>query len=263
MSIRGLVIALTVGAVTGLIFGLFPNLDLAISGLFYDPARAEFTPHLASFIFYSRELGRCIVGAFIVQAAVALVVKLFLTRARMLLPGRAIIFYLTTFALAPGLVTNVLLKDQWGRPRPVEVTQFGGTQHFMPWWDPRGDCPKNCSFVSGDGSAAFWTLAPAALAPPPYRPLATAAALAFGAGVGSLRVMSGGHFFSDTVFAAVFTFLVVWIVHGLIYRWPATRFSEQAVEDAIVTLVQAVRRPLRPVRDLFFRVARDIYKRFC
>ena len=37
------------------------------------------------------------------------------------------------------------------------------------WWDPRGTCPDNCSFVSGDVSGGFWTMAPAALAPPAWR----------------------------------------------------------------------------------------------
>ena len=57
-----------------------------------------------------------------------------------------------TLALAPGLLTNVILKSHWGRPRPIDVVEFGGDQHFVPWWDPRGDCPDNCSFVAGEPS---------------------------------------------------------------------------------------------------------------
>ena len=34
------------------------------------------------------------------------------------------------------------------------LTEFGGTGHFVPWWDPRGDCPKNCSFIAGEPSLA-------------------------------------------------------------------------------------------------------------
>ena len=45
--------------------------------------------------------------------------------------------------------------------------------------------------------------------------------------------MAGAHFFSDVVFAGVFTFLIIWIVHGLIYRWPRTRLNEEAVERRI------------------------------
>jgi hypothetical protein len=45
--------------------------------------------------------------------------------------------------------------------------------------------------------------------------------------------MAGGHFVSDTIFAGVFTFLVIWIVHGLIYRWPRTRLTDRTIEGAI------------------------------
>ena len=120
--------------------------------------------------------------------------KFILPRRKLLISGRAIVFLMATLALGPGLLVNVGLKDHWGRPRPIDVTQFGGDQHFVAWWDPRGDCPSNCSFVSGDVSGAFWTLAPAALAPPPWRALAYGAALALGAGMAALR-MTGGRAF--------------------------------------------------------------------
>ena len=153
-------------------------------------------------------------------------------RRRMLIPGRAIVLMVTTLALGPGLVTNVILKDGWGRPRPIDVTEFGGTEHFRPWWDPRGDCDKNCSFVAGEPSGAFWTLAPAALTPLPWRAVAYGAALAFGSVIGFGRIAAGGHFFSDVVFAGVFTFLIIWIMHGVLYRW-RTRITDAQVEGAI------------------------------
>ena len=43
----------------------------------------------------------------------------------------------------------------------------------------------------------------------------------------------GGHFFSDVVFAGVLTFLVIWLVHGLLYRWRATRITDRAIERAL------------------------------
>ena len=61
-------------------------------------------------------------------------------------------------------------------------------------------------------------------------PLAYGAALAFGVGIGALRIAAGAHFFSDVVFAGVFMYLLIWLVHGLIYRWPATRIDEAAAE---------------------------------
>ena len=90
----------------------------------------------------------------------------------LLISGRAAIFLLVTMLLSAGVLTNLTFKSYWGRPRPVVVTQFGGDQEFVPWWDPRGACARNCSFFSGEGATAFWTYAPAALAPPAWRPLA-------------------------------------------------------------------------------------------
>jgi membrane-associated phospholipid phosphatase len=166
-----------------------------------------------------------------------------------LISGRAVVFLVTTLALGPGLLTNVILKDHWGRPRPIDVTQFDGDQHFVAWWDPRGDCPGNCSFVSGDVSGAFWTIAPAALVPLPWRGLAYGAALALGTGMAALRIMAGGHFFTDTVFAGVFTFLIIWVVHGLIYRWPRTRFTDEGVD-------RAIERVARPAQDFIVGLLR-------
>jgi membrane-associated PAP2 superfamily phosphatase len=168
----------------------------------------------------------------VAPAVIALVAKLLLPRTRMLISGRAIVFLISTMLLAPGLVTNVVLKDHWGRPRPIDVTQFGGDQHFVAWWDPRGDCPSNCSFVSGDVSTTAWTFAPAALAPPQYRALAYGAALALTVLMAAIRIMAGGHFPSDTIFAGVFTFLIVWLAYALIYRW-RTRLDDKQIESSL------------------------------
>ena len=59
------------------------------------------------------------------------------------------------------------------------------------------------------------------------------AALAFGIGLGALRMAAGAHFFSDVVFAGVLMYVLVWTAHGLIYRWPATRLDEKALENGL------------------------------
>lgn len=236
MNRTGLIITLAIAAAVGLLFGFFPQLDLAIAGLFFDvdPVRHfRFTWHLSPALMTMRDGGLWISTLLVAPAVAALVVKLTLPRRKSPMPGRAILFLMATMALGPGLMVNAVLKDHWNRPRPIDVTQFGGEQNFVAWWDPRGDCPKNCSFVSGDVSGMAWTLAPAALAPPQWRALAYGGALALTAGMAVMRMMAGAHFFSDTVFAGVLTFLIIWIMHGLIYRWPRTRLSDEAIESAI------------------------------
>ena len=236
MNRTGLIVALAIAAVAGVMFALHPELELRIAQPFYeivDPAHNVFALRLDPPLMLTRDIGIWIGAVLIAPAVAALVIKLILPRRKLLVPARAILFLVSTLILGPGLLVNVALKDHWGRPRPIEVMQFGGSEHFVSWWDPRGECDKNCSFVSGDVAGAFWTLAPAALAPPQWRALAYGTALALGAAMAALRVVQGGHFVSDTVFAGVFTFLIIWIVHGLIYLWPRTRLTDEAIERAI------------------------------
>src|SRR5262249_10861732 len=121
--------------------------------------------------------------------------------------------------------------------RPVVVTQFNNGEFtplkFVPWWDPRGACAWNCSFFSGEGATAFWTYAPAALTPPPWRPLAYAAATVFGVATSVLRLAFGGDFFTDVAAAGLVTFLVIWLAYGYIYRWSRTRLTDDGVDAAL------------------------------
>jgi membrane-associated PAP2 superfamily phosphatase len=235
MNRTGLLIALAVAVVVGVVFGFYPSLDLRIAAPFHDIAigNNKFGMRIYPPVMAARDIGLWIVTVFVALPLAAFVLKLVLPRRRLIIPARAIIFLVVTMALGPGVLVNGVLKDYWGRPRPIDVQQFGGDQHFVAWWDRRGDCPANCSFVSGDVSGAFWTLAPAALAPPQVRVIAYGAALTFGAGMAALRIVSGGHFFSDTAFAGVFTFLIIWLAYALIYRWPRTRLNEEKIESAI------------------------------
>ena len=244
MNRTGLVVALAIAAAAGLLFALDPKLDLSLARPFYDPAKQDFSLRFHPTLVWLRDDAMWVVTALIAPAIVALAIKLLLPFTRMLMPARAVLFLIATLILGPGLLVNVVMKDHWPRSRPIDVPEFGGTERFVPWWDPRGVCPKNCSFVAGESAGAFWTLAPAALTPPQWRALATAAALAFGAAVGALRMVFGGHFFTDVLFAGVLMFLVVWLVHGAIYRWRATRLTDEAVEHAIEGITMPVYRAI-------------------
>jgi lipid A 4'-phosphatase len=244
MNRIGLFTALAIGVVVGVVFAVDPRLDLDISALFFPsgPYRL-FAVNAQPWVQVTRWTARAVITLLALPGFLAILGRLILPRQRMLIAGRAALLLVVTIALGPGLVTNVLLKDHWGRARPIDVTQFDGTERFTPWWDPRGDCPNNCSFIAGEPSGAFWTLAPAALAPPQWRALAYAGAIAFGVGIGVLRIGAGAHFFTDVVFAGVLMYLVVWIAHGFIYRWRATRMDEQTIERALTRAAEIFHKP--------------------
>jgi membrane-associated PAP2 superfamily phosphatase len=151
MNRTGLIIALTIGVVVGVVFGVRPRLDLAASTPFYDPRTHDFPLNAQVWSQYARTAARALITLLIVPAGIALVGKFLFPRRRMLIKAEAVLFLIGTLAVGPGLITNTFLKDHWGRARPIDVTEFGGTSRFTPWWDPRGDCPNNCSFIAGGG----------------------------------------------------------------------------------------------------------------
>ena len=200
-----LALALLVTAAT---FYLAPELDLAAAASFY--------------VGQNKFIGQTGLGegirrvAYWVPAAVLVAcLGFYLVRrfglSRVWAPtGRGIAMLALSFAIGPGLLTNTVLKDHSHRPRPYQTINFGGDDAFRPFYTFDGACARNCSFVSGEGSAGFWTIAPALLVPQPYQAAAVAASLLFGVGVGALRMAFGGHYLSDTVFAALFTWIVIW-----------------------------------------------------
>ena len=243
MNRTGLFIALTLALVVGLLFGIFPELDLKLAALFYDPATKSFPLKFNTLAAIVRDGSMWIAWGLAVPALAALVIKLIRPDRPLLISGRAIIFLLLTLLLSAGVLTNLTFKSYWGRPRPVVVTQFNGPDPFVAWWDPRGVCGRNCSFFSGEGATAFWTFAPAALTPPPWRPLAYAAAGLFGVVTSVLRMAFGGHFFTDVAAAGLVTFVVIWLTYGYIYRWPSTRLSDERIDAALTRWGARFRKP--------------------
>jgi lipid A 4'-phosphatase len=211
-SLRGIAVTIVLLIVTGVVFALWPGLDLATSHLFYvDGAfagRSGLWP--AARAFFN-------ITPFVVLAGFA--VLYLLRRAGRVVAyapsGRALAFLILTMAIGPGLVVNLGLKDHAHRPRPTQTDDFGGSHPFRPWFRFDGGCAKNCSFVGGEASEAFWMTAPASLVPAPYTAAAFVGAVVFGALTSLLRVAAGGHYLSDVIFGALLSVLIVQIARRL------------------------------------------------
>jgi lipid A 4'-phosphatase len=124
-------------------------------------------------------------------------------------------FLAAMLAIGPGLVANVILKDNWGRARPRHVVEFGGTKHFTPPLVPVSECARNCSFVSGEASSAYAPFFAAALLLPQFRVALIAGGALSGLAAGLIRMSQGGHFLSDVLFAGIFMALTASVLHIL------------------------------------------------
>lgn len=242
MTRNWLLASVAVGVLVGVLFAAFPFWDLEIAGLFFDPTAAKFPLSIDYSANIIRRIANWIPFLLLAPAVFVLLRKLALPSSKMAMAPSVVVFLVGSFLLGPGLTSNLLLKENWGRPRPNFVQQFAGSETFQPWWHPSSACKRNCSFVSGEASQAFWTVAPASLTPPQIRPFALGGAVLFGTAVGAMRVVFGRHFVTDIVFAGVITVAIVMALYRLLLD--PLRRSDERMERAIVLASRALYRGL-------------------
>lgn len=198
---------------------LFGAIDKDVAGLFYDPAHgfaARKEPLFAT-LRISTRIAAYTVTVFLL---VGLGWRVVLGRPYFGLGRAAVVYLAVMFALGPGLLVNGVLKEYWGRARPSQIVEFGGTKQYTPPLLIADQCDHNCSFVSGEGSLGFAFCAFGfAARTKRRRRIGFAAGCALGSAFGMLRIAQGGHFLSDVFFGGVAMVLLAWLLH----RWLVER----------------------------------------
>lgn len=190
-----------------LLFVAFPEIDIFISSLFFD-GDFYLKGSLFEHFFYNSvpvvvsALGVATLGIFLYN-------KLF-GKKLLRVDAKRVLYIILVLALAPGLIVNATLKDNWGRARPAQIQEFGGEKHFTPAFILSDQDGR--SFSSGHGSAAFSVLGFALLVHKRRR-LWITLALGYGVAVSFARIIGGGHFLSDNVTS----FFIVYITTHILY----------------------------------------------
>ena len=232
-----------IGFVAAIIWVSFPNIDLWVSDLFergdYSDARRFYLREhpIAQFLNELIDEGASVVAFFVLFG---LVFTSLANRPFLRLTKRKYWFLLASFISGPLLVANAVFKENWGRARPRDVTEFGGDFLFTPPLMIADQCETNCSFVSGDASLAF-TMIAIAFAAPRIRTLWLTLATAFGVIIGINRIVQGAHFLSDTLFAAIFMSLCVLLMYMIVIeqRWGISKWCETWIGGGTVRLWRA------------------------
>jgi lipid A 4'-phosphatase len=204
------------------IFGLlaatfiaFPQIDLVVSGAFYFPQGHWLSPTDGLFrrLAYHGlpRLGQVLLIVLAILLALSFVKKLPRLKARRVLFG----FLLASALLGPVLLVDYSLKGHFGRARPSQVSEFGGSQRFTPAFVPADQCTGNCSFVSGHVSTAAFIMAFGWLSAPTIRRRWLVAGLSLATYFAWARLSAGGHFLSDTIFAWFATYFSLWLTEWL------------------------------------------------
>lgn len=214
-----IVVALGIGA--GALFVSFPGIDLWVARQFY-VAPTAFTLSGSPGAAIIRGSVEAITYALFLGLPLGLILAWKLGRPVLGLDRRAWLFLILAFAIGPGLIVNAVLKEHWGRARPSQIVDFGGTRSFTPALVVSDQCRSNCAFTSGDAALGFATSAFAFVVPPRRRKPVFAGGLALGSLYGAVRILQGGHFLSDIVFSLFFTLLPILLLN---YLWLERRWT--------------------------------------
>jgi lipid A 4'-phosphatase len=236
--LRLVAVAALIGVAAALVFVGWPELDLAVSRLFYLGPR--------HFILNDSDLAAALRVGFKLltwSASAAAVIGIILAIAK----GRRLldlalaqwVFLALVLITGPGLIANKLLKDNWARPRPLHIVEFGGSDRFIPVLERSGQCVRNCSFIGGEASSIFALGFAIAMLARRRRLALMAAAVAAGSLISLIRIGEGGHFLSDVVFAGVFMALDVALMHWLVFHLLVPRVRDEAWWHAVAVAAAA------------------------
>ena len=200
-----------------LLFLFYPSLDIYFSSLFFNGN--QFLSEKYTFI---KVLRVYLKNLMIIIPVISLLI-LFIDFINKKQNMRRLINQRTKFSLIGlivgpilgcGIIANLYFKDTWGRARPVHVEEFGGNKIFTPAFLKSDQCEKNCSWISGETSAAFSLTVGTILL---KNPIFFIMNLILGFLVFFCRLSMGGHFFSDNIFAMIFMIYLAIFYKNIIY----------------------------------------------
>lgn len=225
---RELLVFSTIAALTTLLFWLFP-LDIVVSNWFATGSDGTSWP-LASHQPWStlNHGGDKFLTITLISLGFLVLIGNQLTEKSKLVRLYGL-FILATLFLGPGLVVNAGFKDHLGRPRPVEIVNFGGNQEYVPPLH-KGSAGGNSSFPSGHAASAFCYLVFWFIwrgSHPRLAGLALGGTLVLGTMMSFSRVAAGAHFLSDVIWSAYLCYLSSFVLYYFVLRIPLKQAKEQ------------------------------------
>ena len=199
-----------------LFFILFPKFDILFSKLFF--FEEKFISEKYVFIRSLRSfLKDSMIVISIVSFLLIMVNFFFKKKKKPILKPRTrliLIGFIVGPVIGCGLIANFYFKDNWGRARPINIQEFGGEKIYTQPFIISDQCERNCSWISGEASAAFSFIAGTIIIKSPIFFLLN---IIFGIIVSFCRIAMGGHFLSDNIFAMIFMIYLAIIYKYLVF----------------------------------------------
>lgn len=220
-------ISIIISGLLVILLATFPKLDIAFSELFYHQNQG--------FIYRYNLIVRAVyltipiaTKVFTISCSIYIIYRFILHKKFKNFLLSKVFYLFITALIGPGLVVNTILKENFGRARPAQISYFAGTKNFTNTLLIADQCTHNCSFPSGHSAMAYYFTATAYVLALSNKKSTTKTVstrrftliyilfLFFGSLVGFSRILMGGHFLSDI---AASCFIVLVINHLLYLCW--------------------------------------------
>ena len=186
-----------------------PYLDMYTSGLFYYGKSQFFLQSYYDITIFFRKV---VLRAIIIYILILPILSMWLPLNKFYFGFtfniREVVFLWVAGLFNLLIIINLFFKSFWGRARPGDILQLGGKESFTPWYEISNACNTNCSFVSGDAAIGFSLIALYFIT---KNKIFFWLSLLFGSALGLIRIMEGGHFFSDVLMAAVIVYISFYV----------------------------------------------------
>lgn len=211
---------------SSLVLAFYPSADIGFSSIFYRGNNQFFVQHylVSSSYFYEfviRDVLMPLIVVFLLFFPIILKFSKYLKTKFHQYNFKIIdIFFIWVSAILVTGVVSSLLKNLWGRARPVDTTIFDGDKIFTPWTFYSTQCLDNCSFVSGDASVGFFIACFYYITKNnKFIYLSIIAGLI----IGIVRIGAGAHFLSDILMSFVVVNMVLQVTRYLFEKWEKTK----------------------------------------
>ncbi|KJR40455.1 PAP2 (acid phosphatase) superfamily protein [Candidatus Magnetoovum chiemensis] len=178
------------------------------------------------------------------------------------------IFLILVLAIGPELIINAILKLHSGRPRPVEIHEFGGIWKYQNVL-VKGINGRGKSFPCGHCSTGYFFFVFYFIFKRKRHIYAISFlffAILYGTLIGFSRMSSGGHFPSDVLWSGYIVFLVTFFLYYFILKVPLRenlniQYNRQTTKykKASVVIVSSI---LIGAMLFFLLLATPVYKEF-
>jgi lipid A 4'-phosphatase len=201
-----------------LFFTFFPKFDIFFSNFFF--FEGKFISDKYVFIRSLRSFLKDLMIVISIASLLIIMVNFFFKNKKKTIIKFRTKLILIGFIVGPvigcGLIANFYFKDNWGRARPINIQEFGGEKTYTQPFIISDQCERNCSWISGEASAAFSFITGTIIL---KNPIFFMLNIIFGIIVSFCRIAMGGHFLSDNIFAMIFMIYLAILYKYLVFLY--------------------------------------------